>query len=359
MIAETWIENNDNKPTVNHKNKNRIDNCVDNLEWATYSEQNKHKSVDQVKKINNNIGIWKCNKDDGSQIKYYRTIQEAIDDNNIVNGIGNIVLCAKGRINYAYGFKWEYDTAKIIDISVDLNEKWELIKNNYYISNLGRLINNKKLIISSPHDGYYVYKINGKEYRAHRLVAEHFIPNPNKYPVVNHINGNKLDNKVENLEWCTHAQNAQHAVANGFNKNIRKVIHYDNNNNIIEIYQSSVDAGRKLSIDQSCINRTCKGKANLYDKNGNKLNFKFLEPTDDLINKKINAINLLIKPKKIRSESKIRKINVYDKKNNLLDTCDSRVETAKKYNVNRTTITSHCNGDVKYSTCPYIFKYAD
>lgn len=52
----------------------------------------------------------------------------------------------------------------------------------------------------------------------HRIIALTFIPNPNNYPVVNHINGNKLDNRVENIEWCTQSWNNKEAYRLGLRK---------------------------------------------------------------------------------------------------------------------------------------------
>lgn len=52
-------------------------------------------------------------------------------------------------------------------------------------------------------------------YRVHRLVAQHFIPNPNGYNEVNHIDGNKLNNAASNLEWCDHSANVRHSFATG------------------------------------------------------------------------------------------------------------------------------------------------
>lgn len=61
-----------------------------------------------------------------------------------------------------------------------------------------------------------------KNYRVHRLVALTYIPNPNNYPLVRHLDNNKLNNHVSNLEWCTHKTNTQQAHDDGLCKNTEK-----------------------------------------------------------------------------------------------------------------------------------------
>lgn len=73
-------------------------------------------------------------------------------------------------------------------------------------------------------DGYKQVNLskNGKytTYKIHRLVALTFIPNPNNYPVINHIDGDKQNNRVDNLEWCTRSENDLHAFRLGLRKPI-------------------------------------------------------------------------------------------------------------------------------------------
>lgn len=89
---------------------------------------------------------------------------------------------------------------------------------DYTITEDGEVINNKwnrKVKPQSNGKGYLRVCIAGKMKYVHRLVAEKYIPNPNNYSQINHIDGNKSNNRVENLEWVTNQMNRDHAVKNG------------------------------------------------------------------------------------------------------------------------------------------------
>lgn len=107
----------------------------------------------------------------------------------------------------------------------------------------GKLLFNRILFGALHPDGYHIVNLQGKTHRTHRLVAEAFIPNPSNKPHVNHIDGDKLNNFLDNLEWVTDLENSQHAIAVGLNnvgivERRRPVAQYTVQGELIRIHES-------------------------------------------------------------------------------------------------------------------------
>ena len=103
-----------------------------------------------------------------------------------------------------------------------------------------------------------------KTYTVHRLVAKAFLPNLKNKKQVNHIDGNKENNNIDNLEWATSSENNKHAFITGLNKphNMRKINQYDLQGNFIKQWNSIIDFLKEnnLNLKNSNITTCCKGK---------------------------------------------------------------------------------------------------
>jgi HNH endonuclease len=128
---------------------------------------------------------------------------------------------------------------------------------NYNISDDGVVTNTKTSRILKPDiiwDGYERVTLsqNGvvKRFRVHRLVAEHYIPNPDKHPMVNHKDGDKRNNSVTNLEWVTCKQNTIHAFATGLRLSGENHVHAklskETVKRVCELIQSGLTRSRIL-----------------------------------------------------------------------------------------------------------------
>ena len=124
--------------------------------------------------------------------------------------------------------------------------------------NFRRCLKGNEMKLSIAKSGYYVVNLRKerttKVFTVHTLVAQAFIDNPNNYPTVNHKDGNKLNNTVDNLEWVSYGENNIHAIKH----NLRKprgvqISQFDLSGNKIAVFRSVAEASRKTNISRESI----------------------------------------------------------------------------------------------------------
>lgn len=147
-----------------------------------------------------------------------------------------------------------------------MQEEWKVIEKHpkYLCSSNGRIKNAEtgRIYTGSIQNGYVrfclceggiPFSLNG-----HRTVAELFIPNPDNKPFVNHKDGNKQNNSVDNLEWCTAKENSRHAFdVLGIKPSHRKQVLCVETG---EVFASCCDAAKAYKTADNVINRCCNGK---------------------------------------------------------------------------------------------------
>lgn len=153
----------------------------------------------------------------------------------------------------------------------------------YYIDNLGNTYSSSDYNSNGelrPHKqtlnrGKYLYvrTLQGN-YQVHRLVAKYFIPNPHNKKVVNHIDGNKQNNNMNNLEWVTHKENTQHAMQNGLIKLSKKGSYkkytQEQYNDVLKMIKSGMtysQAGEKYNMPYSTVAHFIRGSRGVKNEN--------------------------------------------------------------------------------------------
>lgn len=207
---------------------------------------------------------------------------------------------------------------------IEIYLRCEFVKNyeNYLVSKNGEIYLIKGKIVPyklKPKLDKYGYEIvalsneYGKKFiRVHRVVALTYLENRENLPQINHKDGNKLNNDILNLEWCTAKYNVNHAYDNELNKTgidnwkSSPVIAYKNNHEIDGVYENILDCSRHYNISDATIrdsdkNKTTNGRCGYYFRKITKEDFYKMKEDDKYESKIIVYINA----------KRLQKINQY------------------------------------------------
>jgi plasmid maintenance system antidote protein VapI len=353
LVGKSFIENIDNKPTIHHINFIRNDNRVENLQWATVIEQNNNKMNKKYIIHHSNNVIWRLSLNNEKIEKYFFLkdavewcIQNNITDNNLHRIVNkNISNVTTGKKYSAYGYKWIRQN----DVEIS-NEIWKEVPieytnnmKNIWVSNTGKIkYNNNKITYGHSSGGYLKISFNKKSFFVHRIVAQAFIDNIDNKEYINHKDGNRTNNNIDNLEWVTPKENTEHAINTGLSSVTKKIIQFDLNMNKINEFMSINDAAKILNIKRQNISAVCEGKSLTAG------GFIFLFKNDYDPNKQYNFVEF--------NNNKKSVVQLDYMTNDIIETYNSLSSAADILNIQVSHISSCCKGK-RNSTGGFKFMY--
>lgn len=216
----------------------------------------------------------------------------------------------------------------------------------YYITTNGKLYNSKTkkwLKGQINKNGYLTYNISidglKKRLYAHRMVAETYLPLINGKTEVNHIDGNKLNNDVNNLEWVTSSENKKHAIKNHLRDNtMTKVYCFNDKKKIVCIYESIAAACEVNHYNASWMIEQLNRKVKI-------LSHGYYWSTSEDNNFETKTVTGISKP-----------VGQFLITGELINKFESRNEAARKTGYDKKRIGECCNGKIK-TYRGYVFKY--
>ncbi len=258
LVYDTFNNITDLTKVIDHIDRNKLNNHIENLREVTQTENYYNKEFTPI--CTNKIKQYSLN---GELIKIWNGLKEIKEKLNF--SASYISSCCLGKKKSYNGFIWRNEsTVNNINDFFEIKSYNNLKYSNYKINYKGQIINKYNTLLNySYKNGYYSLELisdcaKKKFILVHRLVASTFINNPNNYNIVNHIDENKLNNNIENLEWCTSKHNAIHSFGKKINQiNIKT-------NEIIKTFDCIQDAYRELGkIYNPNIRWACTGKRNM------------------------------------------------------------------------------------------------
>ena len=200
---------------VNHINGVRHDNRLENLEWTTQSANIQHSYDTNTNRAScatrksKPVCARRVGGDEEEWVEYpnLHTVADTLGVDR-----SNIRKCLRGLYQASNGYEFKLGTL-IEPLCLD-GEEWRDVHAGARVSSYGRMQNTQGVVFTPKprQDGYALVQVKDKTHLMHRLVAETFgLPRTPEQVQVNHINGDRGDNRLQNLEWVTQSANIQHS----------------------------------------------------------------------------------------------------------------------------------------------------
>lgn len=274
IVAEYFVENPAHKKIVNHKDHNKLNNNYTNLEWVSSSQNNQHSQDNRV----------------NQQTKRSRAVIQYDEKNNKMDEFISLAMasrkvgvstdmigkCCRLEVNFTtsvdgikYTFRYKNKNKEKIVKPVGAIQ----IKgyDNYFVTKEGYIYSEwlgNYMTINKNADGYgcvsLINKLGKTTFSVHKLVAKYFI-GPSTGKEVNHIDHNRCNNDVGNLEYVTKSENGMHKFKNGRNSHLkRKIWQLSLDGVILNTFSSIAEASRKTFLTYVSIASAVQGKIKTY-----------------------------------------------------------------------------------------------
>jgi HNH endonuclease/NUMOD1 domain len=263
LVAKAFCPNPNGYMYVDHLDSNTKNNAASNLEWVTSGENIKRSHAKPGRKSTCRP-ILQYTKS-GEFIKEFPGVLKASEETNINQG--SLWRALNGKTKTAGTYTWKYKTLhsnrkKRVAIP---GEVWKPHPKHKKceVSSLGRVFSNKSNTIltqSLNSSEYYTATVDGSPRLVHRLVVETFIgeaPEDMSSPVVNHKDNNKLNNRLDNLEWLSTSDNVKDAYAKGLSSITRQCVQYTLKGVKVAEFVSCQEAERTTGAKGGSISLVC------------------------------------------------------------------------------------------------------